>query len=160
MAHTDKLTGLYNRNYLDYLLGYEFHKAKQEKTEFILLMMDIDKFKFFNDNYGHGFGDKVLHQVAQKISENLRKTEFVGRFGGDEFLAILPGIAMKEAEIIAQRILDSLIQLKIDDVFAEISLSIGIAGRLNEKEANEVIEKADLAMYRAKQEGGKRFKTF
>lgn len=160
MAHNDTLTGLYNRNYLDYLLGYEFHKAIKDQTEFILLMMDIDKFKFFNDHFGHSFGDKVLHQVAQKISESLRKTDFVGRFGGDEFLAILPRTAIKEAEIVAQRILDSVLLLKIDDVTTEISLSIGISRMLSEKEVSEVIENADKAMYRAKQEGGKKFNIF
>lgn len=157
MAHTDKLTGLYNRNYLEYLLDTEFHKARQEHTDFIIMMLDIDKFKFFNDFYGHSFGDKVLNKVAQKISESIRKTDIAGRYGGDEFIAILPGATIDEAQIIAQRILDSVFQLRLEDTSAEISLSIGIVKKSGEKEVNEVIEKADKAMYHAKKDGGKKF---
>lgn len=157
MAHNDKLTGVYNRNYLDYLLEYEFHKTRFERTEFVIMMMDIDKFKFFNDNYGHSFGDKVLNQVAQKISNNLNKTDVVGRYGGDEFLAILPKTTIHQAKKIAQRIQDSIHQLNIDDTSAEISLSIGIVKHVSENEVNDIIEKADKAMYQAKQAGGNSF---
>ena len=157
MAHNDKLTGLYNRNYLDYLLAYEFHKAREEQTGFILMMMDIDKFKSFNDNYGHTFGDKVLNQVAKKISDNIRKIDIAGRYGGDEFITILPHISIEEAQIIAQRILGSVYQLNIEDINVEISLSIGIVKQLDERGISEVIEKADKIMYQAKKDGGNRY---
>ena len=157
MAHNDKLTGLYNRNYLEYLLDSEFHKARQEKTDLIILMMDVDHFKFFNDNFGHGFGDKILYSVAQKISENIRETDIAGRYGGDEFLAILPRTTVGGAQIIANRILDSVNKLMIDDNLTEIDLSIGIVKKSNEKGVCEIIEKADKAMYHAKQTGGNRF---
>lgn len=160
MAHNDKLTGLYNRNYLDYLLGYEFHKAIQDQTDCIIMMMDIDKFKYYNDHYGHSFGDKVLNQVALKISENLRKTDFVGRYGGDEFLAILPNTSINVAKMISQRILDSIRHIMIDDSALEISLSIGVVMQTSEIEVSEVIEKADKAMYQAKQAGGKKYSVF
>lgn len=73
MAHNDRLTGLHNRNYPEYLLDGEFRKAEQRQTELALRMMDVDCFKFFSDHYGHSFGDVVLRQVAQKIAENLQK---------------------------------------------------------------------------------------
>ena len=157
MAHNDKLTGLYNRNYLEYLLSYEFYKAKEEQSDLIILMMDIDKFKYFNDHFGHSFGDKVLKHVAQKISESIRKTDTAGRFGGDEFLTILPRTTLDDAKIIAQRILNSVQKIKIEDTFVEISLSIGIAQQAEEAETGEVIEKADQAMYGAKRDGGNQF---
>ena len=160
MAQKDRLTGLYNRNYLEYLLGYEFHKARQEQTDFIIMMMDIDKFKFFNDHFGHGFGDRVLKQVAQMISENIRKTDIAGRYGGDEFLVILPKTTIDEAQIIAQRIIKSVSKLSIEDTLVEISLSIGIVKKLFEKEVSEVIEKADKAMYHVKQNGGNKISLF
>jgi len=154
MAHNDKLTGIYNRNYLEYILDYEFQKARQELTDFIIMMMDIDKFKLINDTFGHGFGDKVLNQVAQKISESIRKTDIAGRYGGDEFLVILPKTAMDEAQVIAQRILATTPKLTMNDTLVEVKLSIGLACHSNEKEVSKVIEKADKAMYHAKQVGG------
>ncbi len=157
MAHNDKLTGIYNRNYLEYILDYEFQKARQELTDFIIMMMDIDKFKLINDTFGHGFGDKVLNQVAQKISESIRKTDIAGRYGGDEFLAILPKTTMDEAQVIAQRILATTPKLTINDTLVEVKLSIGLACYSNEKEVSKVIEKADKAMYHAKQDGGNKF---
>jgi len=160
MAHNDKLTGLYNRNYLDYLLGYEFHNAGRTQTDLVIMMLDIDRFKYVNDHYGHGIGDRVLNQVAAKITENTRKSDIVGRYGGDEFLVVLPSATIESATAVAVRILNSVSQLTVDDVPGEISVSIGIASRSNEKEAHEVVEKADCAMYRAKRDGGSSFRLF
>lgn len=157
MAHNDKLTGIYNRNYLQYLLEYEFQKAKLEHTDFIVLMMDIDKFKWINDSFGHGFGDKVLHQVAENILESIRKTDIVGRYGGDEFLVILPKTSLDEAHLIAQRIIETAPELTERDTIVEVRLSIGIAKYEKESDVNMVIEKADIAMYRAKQAGGDQY---
>ena len=160
MAHTDVLTGLYNRNYLEYRLDYEFQKAKKEQHSLTLLMMDIDKFKFFNDHYGHSAGDTVLKQVAQKISEAVRKTDAAGRYGGDEFLVILPNTAIDASRSIAQRILRSIPPFVSGDTSVDVSLSIGIAGFAKEAKISEVTEKADKAMYLAKQDGGKAIRIF
>ena len=156
MAHNDKLTGLCNRNYLDYLLGYEFHNTIQSQTGFVIMMLDIDNFKFCNDHYGHDFGDKVLNLAAGKILENTRKTDTAGRYGGDEFMVILPSSTIADAKIVAQRILEEVYQLVVEDSSAKISVSIGIASRTNEKEVSELIKKADTAMYKAKRDGGNR----
>lgn len=160
MAQKDKLTGLYNRNYLEYLLDYEFHRARQEKINFIVFMIDIDKFKFFNDHYSHNFGDKVLNLVAKKISENTRKCDITGRYGGDEFLIMLPKTTIAKAKEIAQKMLNSVLEINIESNPIQISLSIGIAEQVNEKNIFEVVEKADKAMYKAKQDGGNRFSLF
>lgn len=160
MAHNDKLTGLFNRNYLEKLLDYEFHKSRQEQTEYVIMMMDIDKFKFFNDHYGHVAGDKVLNQVATKISESIRKTDIAGRYGGDEFLVILPTTTLDEAKIISQRILKTVSEIKIDNIPAIISLSIGIVKKNDEILVDELVEKADQAMYIAKREGGNQIRFY
>lgn len=160
MARKDKLTGLYNRNYFDYLVDYEFHKARQEHKGFAIMMIDVDKFKFFNDHYGHSFGDKVLSQVAQRISTNIRKEDIAGRYGGDEFIVILHNLTNEEAQLLAKRILNSVGQSSIDDTSVEIRLSIGIASYNDEKNVNEIIIKADQAMYQAKKEGGNRFRIY
>ena len=157
MARTDNLTGLFNRNYLEYLLNSEFHKARQEKTNFIVMMADVDKFKSINDNFGHSTGDAVLRSVAQKLSENIRKSDIAGRYGGDEFVVILSKITTDEAREIAQRILNSVLSITIGELSPGVSLSIGLACQSDEKNVLEVVEKADRAMYHAKQEGGNRF---
>lgn len=160
MAHNDKLTGLFNRNYLDYLLSREFHSARQAQTGLMIIMLDIDAFKLCNDRYGHSFGDKVLSSVAEKISENTRKKDTAGRYGGDEFLIILPEAAIEDAKTVALRILEAVNNLKIGDSDAKISVSIGIAEKTIEKEVSDLIEKADMAMYRAKRDGGNRFRIY
>jgi diguanylate cyclase (GGDEF)-like protein/PAS domain S-box-containing protein len=160
MAHVDTLTGLYNRNYLEHRLEYEFDRSQKEQKDLVILMMDIDKFKFFNDHYGHGAGDMVLKQVAQKISEAVRKKDVAGRYGGDEFLVILPDTDLEASKVIAQRILQSVPSFTEKDISVDVSLSIGIADRSSEANINEVIEKADRAMYFAKQNGGGAWRAF
>ncbi len=160
MAHRDKLTGLNNRNYLDYLLSYEFLLAKEEETDSVILMMDVDHFKYFNDHYGHGFGDKVLKQVAMHIAKNIRQTDIAGRYGGDEFLIVLQRATLDNAKAVAKKILNSIREINIENTSEKISLSIGIAKQSNESEVSEIIEKADKAMYYAKQTGGDKFSLF
>ncbi len=157
MAHNDNLTGLFNRNYLEYLLDSEFHKARRKKTSFIVMMADVDKFKSINDNYGHGIGDVVLRSVAQKLSESIRESDVAGRYGGDEFVIILSKISPYKAQEIAQRILDSVESITAGELAPRVSLSIGIACQSDETNVLQLVEKADKAMYRAKQDGGNRF---
>lgn len=157
MAHNDSLTGLFNHNYLEYLLDSEFHKARQEKTNFIVMMADIDKFKSINDNYGHGIGDVVLRWVAQKLAENIRESDLAGRYGGDEFVVLLSRSSPDEALKIAQRILASVSSITTGKLTSMVSLSIGIACQSDEDNVLQVVEKADKAMYCAKQEGGNRY---
>lgn len=158
MAHKDKLTGLFNRNYFDYLVEHEFRKMKQEIKGLTIMMIDVDKFKFFNDQYGHSFGDKVLKLVAQKISSNLRKTDVAGRYGGDEFVLILHHLSTIEVQKLANRIIHSFGQITIDGTSIELSISMGAARYSNENNAEELINKADQAMYEAKKEGGNRYR--
>ncbi len=159
MAHYDKTTGIYNRNYLDYRLDYEFEKALHGKPRLAVFMMDIDRFKLINDFYGHDAGDRVLAHIARKLSGAVRKSDIVGRYGGDEFLAVLPNTGLDEARPIADRILASLSAFKIGEASVNLSLSIGIAALENDAGVSELIKRADTAMYRAKKEGGGRYKA-
>lgn len=160
MAHNDLLTGLYNRNYLEYLVDYEFHKARQDQSDLTVMMIDIDKFKHINDHFGHRQGDDVLRQVAGVISHHIRKTDIAGRYGGDEFLILLPNTSLEEAQMIAHRILTTLPEVALTEPFSAVSVSIGIAKKSDERVFLDVIGKADMAMYQAKNSGGNRFNLF
>ena len=155
MAEHDGLTNLYNRSYSSYLLEYEFRRARQEHSDLSLMMIDVDHFKHFNDTFGHSFGDMVLKMVAKKIQEHLRKEDMPIRFGGDEFLLLLPGTSIPQATAIGERLLSSMQNIPIDaDRLFSISLSIGVALVREDAEIQAMIELADETMYAAKQKGG------
>ena len=157
MAHFDKLTGVYNRNYLELLIDYEAQKSHRDQYLTGYMMIDIDNFKYFNDQYGHDFGDKVLAGVASAISKKLRDVDHLGRYGGDEFLIILPRTSIADARVIAQRIIDAVALLNIENSDEAIGLSIGIAEQNNEFEPRIALKSADDAMFRAKKNGGNQF---
>lgn len=157
MAHYDKLTGVFNRNYLELLIDYESEKSLRNQYSIVYMMIDIDNFKYFNDQYGHDFGDKVLASVACSISKSLRDTDHFGRYGGDEYLIVLPRASIADANIIAQRIFDGVTQLNIESSFEKIGLSIGIAEQKHDDECRISLKTADDAMYRAKKNGGNQF---
>jgi len=157
MAHYDRLTCVYNRNYLEILIDYEYKRIEREKGNAVFLMLDIDHFKCFNDEYGHDFGDKVLSAVASAISKKLRSSDFIGRYGGDEFLVILPQTSVSAAGRIAQRILEDCAALKIEDSQEKIGLSIGLSELKPGSKPKVVLKRADEAMFRAKRNGGNQF---
>jgi diguanylate cyclase (GGDEF)-like protein/PAS domain S-box-containing protein len=159
MAHYDKLTGVFNRNYLEILIDYEYKRFERDKGSTVYLMMDIDNFKYFNEEYGHDFGDHVLSSVADAISRRLRSSDYIGRFGGDEFLAILPQSTVSDAMLVAQRILDEIGTLNIENSYETIGLSIGIAAQESNVDPRTVLKSADEAMFRAKKSGGNQFAT-
>jgi diguanylate cyclase (GGDEF)-like protein/PAS domain S-box-containing protein len=159
MAHYDKLTGVYNRNYLEILIDYEYKRFERDKGSTVYLMMDIDNFKYFNDQYGHDFGDQVLSCVAGAIAQKLRHSDYIGRFGGDEFLAILPQSTVTDAMQVAQRILDEIATLNIENSYETIGLSIGIAAQQASVDPRMVLKSADEAMFRAKKSGGNQYST-
>ncbi len=157
MAHNDYLTGLFNRNYLDHLVASEFQSARREHSITTCMMIDIDQFKHFNDTYGHTCGDQVLYFVAQKISACVRDSDIVGRYGGDEFLIILPNATVDDARVIAQRMLLAVQTVHLDGVEHTVTISIGIASYSNEACFGDILKKADSAMYRVKKDGGNTF---
>ena len=143
---TDELTKLWNRRYLHIRLGGEVEKLKGEST-LSLAIVDIDNFKCINDNYGHLFGDKVLTEVADILQNNVRKSDIVGRWGGEEFIIILPNTDEGGAKVVFERIRKIVERY---DFGCRITISGGIAFIQERVEINKLIEKADNALYQAK----------
>jgi len=164
MVSIDRLTGVNNRNYYEIQLPLEMERATRNRKCLAFLIMDIDDFKFFNDKYGHDIGDKVLKLVAETVRKHLRKIDQLFRFGGEEFIALLPGAGREAAERTAERIREvvSGSKLTIDDG-SELGITISIGGCIFPVDAGdeeELFRKADQAMYRAKREGKNRVSFF
>lgn len=158
MAITDALTGLYNRRKFHDTLTSEFERAKRYATPFSLIMIDIDHFKRVNDNYGHNAGDAVLKVVSSLILKSVREIDTASRFGGEEFMVVLPNTDISNAKVVAERMLVSIARYPFPNINEAITVSIGIGGMpdSNIKNEDQVIRCADIALYRAKQSGRNR----
>ncbi|MEO0241680.1 MAG: diguanylate cyclase [candidate division WOR-3 bacterium] len=150
--YLDDLTGAKNRRFLSNFVDFEIKKALRYKNNFSLLLFDIDNFKEINDIYGHLEGDRVLRDLATFVMSNLRESDTLIRYGGDEFIVYLPNTAFENAKQVAEKILDGLKSRKIAG--RNISISIGIAEFPRDgKTWSELFSKADVALYRAKRRG-------
>lgn len=159
LARTDELTGLYNRRYIMELLKAEYARAKRYGTPLSVLIADIDHFKSINDTFGHDFGDAALKQVAEIMRRTSRNESVTGRYGGEEFLVILPMTTETEAVSVAERfrITVEAEPLDIGENSINLTLSIGVAGcNLETDCVYAEIKKADEALYRAKDGGRNR----
>jgi diguanylate cyclase (GGDEF)-like protein len=151
----DKLTGAYSKRYSEKLIQEEIAAAGKRRKGLSLMMLDLDHFKNINDTYGHGFGDKVLSSVSETIKKFLREKDYFIRFGGEEFIALVPHIDENRATEIAERIREAVGENKIFNeekkTSVKMTISIGIAN-LNDStvSAQEFIERADKALYAAK----------
>lgn len=160
LSRIDALTGIANRRYFDEVFFNEYNLAIRKQHPLSLLMIDIDFFKNFNDNYGHISGDNCLKLVTQAISKELnRPVDFIARYGGEEFVVLLPNTDNKEALFIANNILDSVSLYKIPHcsslICGFVTVSIGVATLNKFKAENRLalLEKADQALYLAKKNG-------
>jgi len=157
----DKLTGLYNRRYFDEALEKEVLRARRFKHDLSLMFIDIDKFKHFNDTYGHTEGDIVLQRMGRLIKEQARnEIDIACRYGGEEFTVILPETTRISAVTIANRILQNFSGVKFHIATKEEpvqkTISIGVAELEYKGEAKSLLVHADMAMYEAKKLGGNR----
>jgi len=164
MAITDSLTNIYNRRYFDELLLREEARAKRYPQKFSLLMIDLDDFKRINDIYGHPAGDNLLRDVAQVLLRHIRTTDFIARYGGDEFVVIAPHSSKNDASVFAARIMDIFLKEEFtvgDSTKIKITISIGVAN-FNEDAQNkeDLLKKADEALYQAKRLGKNRICLF
>lgn len=153
----DGLTRLFNRHFMAIALERELHRATRRKTPLAVLMMDVDHFKAFNDTFGHDAGDVVLREVADCFRQSVRSEDVVCRYGGEEFVLILPEtneeVAIERAEVIRDAIGRLRVQFK-GEVLRSISLSIGIAMFPSPaKDAADLVRLADQALYEAKRAG-------
>lgn len=159
MAIHDALTGLHNFRSFREVLGREFERFLRYGRNLALMMIDIDDFKIVNDRFGHQAGDKVLHRIGDLIRRNLRKTDYGFRYGGDEFVVLLPDRSAGQAEILGRRILLGVRKMGDSSHFRfPISVSIGIAdcAGLPPGDPVELLKRADTALYRAKEDGRSR----
>lgn len=159
LAHTDSLTGVWNRRYLFTLVEQEFNRSCRYHRPFTVIIIDIDYFKKINDTYGHAIGDEVLIVMTQTVLNGLRNVDFLGRIGGEEFLAYLPETDLDAAVKTSERIRKTFEKLVISAQGQQISitLSIGVATqKLGDETANVIIQRADKALYRAKKLGRNR----
>lgn len=154
LSTTDALTGLYNRRFLDATLETEFQRAQRTHARLAVVMFDIDHFKKFNDTHGHDQGDRVLQTVARCLRETLRPFDFPCRYGGEEFVAILPDLAVAEALALAERLRQQVAAAAIDGLHVHISIGVACLPALAAATPAALLEAADAALYRAK-EGGR-----
>ena len=159
LAVTDGLTGLYNHRYLQQQLTAEFERARRYATPLTCLMLDLDDFKAVNDTYGHPFGDDVLRTAARVIREHVRRVDTAGRYGGEEFLVLMPHTVAAEAMPVAERIRAELQEFpfRCDSRNVRVTISIGVATYPGTPESpmtkNDVLKLADEALYTAKRNG-------
>jgi diguanylate cyclase (GGDEF)-like protein len=165
MAIHDRLTGLYNRIRLDEKLTAEIKRANRYRSLISVVMLDIDNFKAVNDDYGHLAGDKVLRQLAARITESLRETDLAGRWGGEEFLIILPETDQTQALQLAERLRETFAArpIAIDDAdgggvprLLRLTISCGIAQHRVGDDLDSLFERVDGALYCAKRQGRNR----
>lgn len=157
MVSIDRLTQVNNRNYYDMQLPLEIERANRDRKSLAFLIMDIDDFKEFNDRHGHDVGDMVLKLVAQNVRAHLRKIDLLFRYGGEEFIALLPGADKDAAERTAERIREVISQTNFyTKDKRELKVTISVGGCVYPEDAQnemELFRRADQALYRAKRAG-------
>ncbi len=152
LAVTDPLTQCYNRLKLDQVLRYEVARTKRDKTPLSLILLDIDYFKKVNDTYGHQAGDSVLVEMTQALLKNIRRTDILGRWGGEEFLLILPNTDLKSAAVQAEKLRYLVSCTEFEEV-DDITISLGVSSCCDKCTEHSLLEAADKALYSAKEAG-------
>jgi diguanylate cyclase (GGDEF)-like protein len=156
-AKTDLLTGVHNRRWMSEMFPRQLTRSEFSGQPAALLIADIDHFKRLNDTYGHATGDVVLKAVARRLSDTLRPTDFLVRYGGEEFVALLPGATRESAAIAGERlrraVAESEYRTQEPDIALRVTISIGIAMLRPGEALDTLIERADIALYRAKADG-------
>lgn len=155
LSITDTLTGLYNRLKLNELFSLYLSLAKRHGTPFSVIMLDIDKFKLVNDTYGHQVGDGLLQEIAELLKDNIRLEDAVGRWGGEEFLILLPSMTLDAASALAE-LLRARIQDNHFSVVDVCTVSLGVATFNIDDDQMSIVARADEALYRAKEKGRNR----
>lgn len=154
-ARTDQLTQLANRHQLDAQIEHEMARTQRSSRPFAVLLFDCDHFKSVNDRHGHQAGDRVLIEIASLMRSHVRVTDTVGRWGGEEFLAVLPESDLAGARLVAEKVRQAVAAHSFADVGPQ-TLSVGLALLGPEETAKSLIARADAALYRAKNRGRNR----
>ena len=164
-ASTDALTGVGNRAAFDARLSLELERGLRDGSALTLLMLDVDRFKKFNDTFGHQIGDRVLQNVARTLAEHVRKIDYVARYGGEEFTVIAPNTSLGQGAELAERLRKAIAATPVNYGQEELSVtvSVGVASlsSISEpiKEAPLILQKADRLLYQAKCNGRNRVES-
>ncbi|WP_166252224.1 GGDEF domain-containing protein [Marinobacter salicampi] len=155
LVNVDDLTGVYNRRRLFEVISEESSRYSRTPGSFSLCLLDIDHFKEVNDSYGHQAGDTILKTVAQCVANDLRAIDCFGRYGGEEFLIVLPQTPLNGASVKAERVRKAIEELRFPQITdaLRISVSIGVAEYVCGENTDETLARADQALYRAKDSG-------
>jgi diguanylate cyclase len=161
----DALTGISNRKAFDAALERVFEEARAEQTPLSIMLADIDHFKKFNDTFGHLIGDKVLRFVGATLKRSVKGRDFAARFGGEEFVVILPQTELAGAGVLAEQIRKAISSGELkdrqsDESYGKITVSIGIAQLYPGNLPSDLLERADRALYAAKTQGRNRVEKF
>lgn len=160
MATHDELTGISNRRHLMEILEREIRRATRHEKPLSLVMLDLDHFKRINDCHGHNTGDEVLRQIASTIEAACRDVDHFGRYGGEEFLLVLPDTTRREAAVMVERLRRKVADLYIDAAPRHrVTVSAGISQHLPGEDPRATIGRADEALYQAKAAGRNRYAT-
>lgn len=161
-ARTDTLTGAANRYGLETEGQEIFIRSVREDTSLGVLMIDIDLFKNLNDTFGHAYGDQVLKLIAEGISQSLRAKDYLVRYGGEEFVVLLPGTSTREALVVAERLREKIPRIEVDPTHTCPTVSIGIFSGVPGVQdlLHDFIRRADLALYEAKSSGRNRCRVW
>ena len=159
LALLDDLTLVWNRRGVDEVLQRELERNARQNSSLAVALVDVDHFKQVNDRYGHPTGDAVLREVSQRLRGGIRPYDAVGRYGGEEFLVVLPGASAEEAAVVGNRIREGVqgrpVQVERETV--SVTVSVGVAAASDgDEEAGSLVARADSALYRSKDEGRNR----
>nr|WP_276528245.1 sensor domain-containing diguanylate cyclase [Yersinia bercovieri] len=152
LSETDVLTSAANRYLLEKVLKHEYNRAKRFCQPLSLLSLDLDNFKFINDQYGHSVGDLTLTHIVDVIRNNIREVDVLGRWGGDEFMIVLPNTQLNEAKTIAEEI-RQLIEVMPVDGNIHVTMSLGVVELAQNEAQEQLLIRADKMLYNAKAAG-------
>lgn len=158
LAFSDSLTGLFNHKHCYELLEERVESAQRYLNDLTIILLDIDNFKAINDTWGHQTGDRVLKEISLAIRESIRHIDIAGRYGGEEFLLVLPQTGEAGAKIIAERIRKKIETLTFDEEDLRVTISGGIA-RHEGQSALQLVAQADILLYTAKHNGRNRIEA-
>jgi diguanylate cyclase (GGDEF)-like protein len=158
IAITDALTELFNRRHILLRFEEEFEKFKRLNKNVSCLMIDVDNFKDINDSYGHQIGDQVLQAISARMRDSVRAYDILGRYGGEEFLIIMPDTGLEDATGLAERIRISVKEVLIGN--AAVTLSLGVVcSQVSDRSVDDIIRRADENLYKAKKGGRDRISS-
>jgi len=157
-AFFDTLTKIYNRTKFDEVLLYESKRSVRYETDLSLIICDIDHFKKVNDTYGHLVGDKILKNIAKEVKHKIRDTDIFARWGGEEFVLLMPETNLEDAKIVAEQLKDSLAHLEHEKAGA-VTCSFGITSHITTDTPEIFLGRADSLLYKAKQNGRNRIEV-